>query len=446
MESRLGIPLPKVVADVGPGGGIPSAVNALNEIQKQTIANRLAPLEQMIKAQNALAYTSKTGNIGTYLRALSQMPVAERQAYLADPANRQNYMAMLEQFRTGVNQPDGGNVLTPQYIQSVMGGGGGMGGGNDIFSYLGNKIFGGGQQNAMAQPPQQAPQQSQMQGNPMAQNQVDDYEQILNPMAQAGQAPQAQTPIQQPVQLPQTTSQEMPQKEGQQYKSPIERIPSSDDIKKQQESLTHKQRDGLRAQMDTNNKSIGKAMQKRADASTAFDVFMMTHRKEIAQVFSKAFYYNHLYGRAANWMDRFKSEQPEEYADYQKAKKSLIPLIGNGIRFIEDMGVSHEAQLDAKAQAEANLGKLDTSLETALELFNSHIRALGDLSHGIMTAAEPTYPGVRRKLSGVPEFPKEFIPKETYVQMLDEKGDEWTVPEYNVPLFKTNGYKLKGSK
>lgn len=33
------LPLPKVVADVGPGGGIPSAINALNAIQKQGLEN-----------------------------------------------------------------------------------------------------------------------------------------------------------------------------------------------------------------------------------------------------------------------------------------------------------------------------------------------------------------------------------------------------------------------
>ena len=36
------LPLPRVVADVGPGGGIPTALNALNVLQGQGYANQIA--------------------------------------------------------------------------------------------------------------------------------------------------------------------------------------------------------------------------------------------------------------------------------------------------------------------------------------------------------------------------------------------------------------------
>lgn len=53
------LPLPKVVADVGPGGGIPSAINALNDIQKKSLENKFyAPnIESQIGYRNSL----KTG-------------------------------------------------------------------------------------------------------------------------------------------------------------------------------------------------------------------------------------------------------------------------------------------------------------------------------------------------------------------------------------------------
>lgn len=53
--------LPKVVADTGPGGGLPTAYKALNELQKENITNKFLPYTLGSNALSKIAFSSLVG-------------------------------------------------------------------------------------------------------------------------------------------------------------------------------------------------------------------------------------------------------------------------------------------------------------------------------------------------------------------------------------------------
>src|SRR5690349_13864609 len=330
---------------------------ALNQ-EKQRLENKFAPLDRGIKLQNALSYGNRMGNIGLFLRGISQMPAAERQAYLADPANRQNYLTMLEQFRGGINNPQAsGNVLTPEFLQQFGLGAQQQTPSNPIAKLI--SYFTGAQQNAMhpeALPANGMPfQQSAM---PLALNQGQEF----------GESNQATPEEVEKIANQGNRSAEQSNKPAIEEASQQETTPQ----------LTQNQRSTLNAQMRANNQNISSEMKTRADATIAFEKFLQLHRNEIGKVFNDAFKYSQIYGRAKNWLDKFKRNQPKEYANFIKAKNSLVPLMSNGLRRLEAMGISHEAQEDAKNQIAAAINSIDISPQTAREVFNSHMKALAD--------------------------------------------------------------------
>lgn len=351
----LNIPLPKVVADVGPGGGIVTAMRGMNALTQENMQNRLLglkgqaaelenkylPLETAIKAQNALSYGGRLGNTGMYLRAISEMPAAERQVYLANPDNRKNYLNMLEQFRTGVNSPGVANVLTPEYIKSFG---------------IGSNI-----------PPQNV--LNQLQGQPQPQempNPIDNQTQISVPSQ--GMSPQS---------MPQMPSEE---------------------------------RDLINAQHRINHQTSGKVQSARAEGAATMDKFLMENREKISKALNDAIKYQGIYGRGKKWLDILKKDQPEAYANYQFVKGSLIPNLSNQIKFMEHMGATN-TQLEHAGNMVAALDKLDSNPETSRRTINKSIDSLMDLSKSIYQVAEPSYPGTYKKLFNLSELKGDYIPE-----------------------------------
>jgi len=345
-------------------------VNAM--VEARNIANKFVPLDKAIKAQNALAYGGKQGGIATFLRGISQLPVAERQIYLSDPENRKNYMNMLEQYRQGNNSSSGGNILTPELL-SQFGLGGGQSGQNNPNSLL-NMGSGGGEQgnsNPMQQPPEMG-------------NQDQDF----------GSPPEQQAP-----------SQNVEQD-----------IPVSPKVKPEKRQL-------YSAQLLANNHMAGGQLKARADSAIAFEKTMHLLQPQIQKVLSDAAKYSGTYGRGKGWLDKFKQDQPEEYANFISARDSLIPLIANGVRFVENMGQSAEAQREANNLV-IPLQQLDVAPKTALKVFNNSMKYLDNVTQGVLDSAEPLHPGVRRKLAGVPQRNGDYIqmPSEKY-GIVDSEGN-----------------------
>jgi hypothetical protein len=395
---------------------IMSQIGNLNNLRKQTLENKYAPLDKAIKAQNALSYGSRQGNIGMFLRSLSQMPVEERQAYLADPTNRANYMKMLEDFRAGINSTTGGgNLLSPEYVRSF--GIGDNSEDNPLYN-LGRFFYNSvtGNNNTPSNPISRVNQEYGQQ-NKMSNQELKDFVNDRTGSAddntesiEASNTPNKTVKIagqdMQVVPLAGTGAPPNNQQTTQQNNK-------QDEDNNTPKELTKEERGLLRSQEITNNKTVGTKIKNRADSAIAFDDFLKKHRDKIAKVFRDAYKYSGIYGRGKNWMEKFKSNQPEEYKNYLVAKRSLTPIMSNGVRFLEDMGVSHDAQQDAKQQIASGLDALDTSPETAVKIFNEHMDAMEDLTDGVLNAAEPAFPGVRRRLHNLPRRKGEYIPKES---------------------------------
>lgn len=373
-------------------------VGTLNELQKQRLENKFLPLNTAIKAQNALAYSGKQGGINTFLKSFAQLPVDERQAYLANPTNRKNYQDMLEQYRLGINSPSssGSNVLSPEFIQSQLGD-------ENILQTAVNAVrnlTGSGNQqapvNAMNQPP--------IQGDFGANNRATDKE--VEDIAQNGNNANG---AKNTTTIPTNQNGVTVDANGEAIAPTGANLGKVTPDEELYSPLSEKQRDTLSSQMLANNKGISGPMKVRADNAVSFEKFLQLHRNEIQKVFLDAAKYNQLYGRARNWVDRWKSDQPESYANYIKLKSALGPLMANGIRMTEGMGVSHEAQEDAKNQVSQAIDKLDVSPETALKVFNGHIKTLYDVAQGILDSSEPRHPGVREKLAGIKRIKGDFI-------------------------------------
>ena len=367
---------------------IPSGFKQSADLEKTQTENRFIPLDKAIKAQNAMAYSGKTGSIGQFLRGISELPVAERQAYLSDPANRRNYMKMLEDFRQGTSGGGSNSLLTPEFLSKNLGGGGQGGVLNQLLS-------GGPEQQEMPQQ-QQKPQQGPSQENfPYQPGEI-----VPSQQGQQGQQGQSGAPQQPENEVP--VSQHVSQGDRQLYS----------------------------AQMLANNHMVGSQLKGRADSAIAFEKTMHNLRPKVQKVLSDAVKYSGIYGRGKGWLDKFKNEQPEEYANFISARDSLIPLIGNGVRFIENMGQSAEAQREANNLV-IPLQQLDVSPATGIKVFNNSMNYLDEVTQGVLDSAEPLHPGVRRKLAGVPKRKGDFIQKTNNKKYSDE-DIRHTAQKYNM--------------
>lgn len=417
----MALPWDKLLQNMPEGGYMMGALNNVNAFNKHRLENKYAPLETAIKAQNALAYSGRMGGINTFLRSISELPVKERQAYLANPENRKNYMTMIEQFRTGNNNPVN-QVVTPALLQEAGFGNNAQQENKNPFSGMLMKLLGGAQNDNSLN---QSQPQMQSQGMPQQQEPMPDPSQKGAEFGEVNKVSDEEA-----NRILDERSNESAAKTD--TVEPI--VPQGDEGLINSPKLSAKDRDLLNSQLMTNNNSVSTTIKNRADNAIAFEGFLQKSRPQIAKAFNDAFKYNALYGRGKNWLDKFKTNQPEEYQNYILARDSLTPLIGNGIRFLENMGISHEAQEETKKMVSA-INKLDTSPETAKKTFNENMKALYNLSEGVLDAAEPAHPGVRRKLSGVPHFSGEYI-KPSKESMKISAGAKSLAKNLELPSFK----------
>jgi hypothetical protein len=352
---------------------VPAGYKQSADLDKSQLENKFMPLDRAIKAQNALAYGSKQSGIGTFLRGISQLPVAERQIYLSDPTNKKNYLNMLEQFRQGNNSPaQGGNILTPELLSGF-----GLTGGsenNQSPNSLLESIFGSNNQQPVNQIDQGGQQVQQQPQQSMSNNPND------------GSMPSNEQPV---------------QNNDQQEPQAIPGVPVSP-------QLSSKERQLYTSQVLANNTAVGSQLKNRADNAVAFEKTMHLLQPKLQKLINNAVKYSGVYGRGKGWLDKFKSAQPEEYADFISTRDSLLPLVGNGIAYVDNMGQSHEAHQEAR-NIVTSLNSLDVAPDTAIKVFNDSMGYLDEVTQGVLDSAEPVYPGVRRKLAGVPNRTGDYI-------------------------------------
>lgn len=115
-----GIPLPKVVADVGPGGGIITGMQGANELTKSnlenaynTIKNKYAPITIPAEAASKLAYANLIGP-QFVAKMLGNQDIA------ANIGDSQLKEAIQSLYKTGMSQPSSSNAFSNLNSQNTQ--------------------------------------------------------------------------------------------------------------------------------------------------------------------------------------------------------------------------------------------------------------------------------------------------------------------------------------
>jgi hypothetical protein len=177
----MALPLPRVVPDVGPGGGLVTAMGGINKLSNDMILRKIneikkqyMPLTTQAEAASKLAYANLMGP--QFLAKLLGNDSA-----IANMGDSQAKQALQQAVNAGMGGGNASNIFAQMQQQSQ---GPGQKLGNSLSNFFADKlkgVFGGqgqpgmGQMPGMGQPQQQAPQQM-----PQMQN---DAEQQSAPMA-----------------------------------------------------------------------------------------------------------------------------------------------------------------------------------------------------------------------------------------------------------------------
>lgn len=150
----MALPLPRVVADVEPGGGIVTAAKGINSLRASDLDNKIkavqaqyAPITTQAEAASKLAYANMMAP--QFLAKLMGHP-----EILANMTEEQRNNALKSVYAAGTGQGSGSNIfgaLNPPKQESM-------------FDYLKNKLLGTNTPTSM---PQQQPMQQPMQQPPM---------------------------------------------------------------------------------------------------------------------------------------------------------------------------------------------------------------------------------------------------------------------------------------
>jgi hypothetical protein len=164
----MALPLPVVVADVGPGGGIVTARRGINALRKSEYENdiaraeaQFAPTKIQAEAASKLAYANLMGP-----QFLAKLMAND--AFVANLGDDKAKAAVPALYQAGMGQGTGGNYLSRQQMpqppqQEEKGNNSFL---NMIQNGIGRILFGPNQRNPLAQQPQQN-YQSQPPQNPM---------------------------------------------------------------------------------------------------------------------------------------------------------------------------------------------------------------------------------------------------------------------------------------
>lgn len=159
----MALPLPRVVPDVGPGGGLVTAMGGMNKLSNENILRQInaikkqyMPLTTQAEAASKLAYANLMGP--QFLAKLLGNDSA-----IANMGDAQAKAALQQAVNAGMGGGNASNIFAQMQQQSQ---GPGQKLGNSLSSFFADKLkgaFGGETQSPMAQMPAQAQAQPQQQ-------------------------------------------------------------------------------------------------------------------------------------------------------------------------------------------------------------------------------------------------------------------------------------------
>jgi len=169
------------------------------------------------------------------------------------------------------------------------------------------------------------------------------------------------------------------------------------------------ERSRLSRKLAANNKLNDKTENQRAAAAIIMESWLHENKADYAKRIANATSYASVKGQSKKLADAFAHSNPEAYEDYLWLKDNFAPNIGNQIRMMEKApGVKTVTE---KLDKMVNTSAWDRTPQQAVNLSNQILHDMGSLANTVIKNSEKAYPGVRRKLAGIPEFD----PNEKYV-------------------------------
>lgn len=320
-------------------------------------------LESLISATNATRNSGRFGEMYNLSRALSQMPAATRDSWIAEHQDEYTSMVNTLADKSMQAQENQGQGLLQQQMAKMFGSG------------TPNQQTQGGlaqtlpQNNGMPQTPP---------GMPLKGNFMEQMNQLLKGEATLGEP---ENPLMNKQQQPL----------GQNPNTPFSNKP------------VDKENAVLATKMSANNRNITAAMKNRVDSAITFDKWIEDNKEVYAPRIENALKYSGIKGRGKQYVDKFiKSESPESYQDLKWFRRSFVPNAINQVKMMERMGATDSQREEMQGMIDS-VADLDLDPKSAKKIVNELFATMQDISRSVVAAGEPLYPGVRRKLAGLSE-------------------------------------------
>lgn len=363
----------------------------------QKLKNQFTPLDMAIRAQNALVYNNRFGNIGMYLRSIGEMPAAERSAYLAQPENYNFYNNMLEQFKYGMKNPQSqGNILTPEYVASFGIGtqnqnnlpqtyeNGGMP--QNALRGMGmpQGLPGGGMTQGMGVPPV-AP------GSPQPPTDLTISPQQAQKLAQA---PQNMWDAAQAAKMAQSSEVQVPERD--------------------QARLNY-------LQLLVNQKAVPASLKERLSNVVSMESWLMQNKDEYVRLVESSSEYFGPTGKLKYWRDVITGRNQDKVKDYNVLTQSIIPELTSLNNRIGKLGATDKQRAESRGIVN-QITNWQLRPGKALRAFNDQLNMVRSVGNSVVDANEPIFKGVNKQIYNFNLEKQNYIPNEV-IQRVEQKAN-----------------------
>lgn len=348
------------------------------------------PLEEAIKAQNAVRMGSRFGGAYQLAKSLNEMDPSVRAAWIAN--NQDAYNQMLTQLGNQGNQ----NA--------------------DVLNAVVNKTFGGiagPMPTASASPspiptnPGYAPPPSAASmpmggiAGPIASPNVTSAGYMpsgmgaLNPNSPTAMVNSAMTPPQGLAATPQSIANQISTPMGQTQLFQ----PMTDD---------QNQKIQWASQLAANRKAVTASMNNRVDNAVAMELWLNQNKDRYARAMASASRYSGLLGQGALGLQQLAQTDPQAYDDYTWMTTNFMPNLSNQVKLMEKMAGTDDQRDELHKLTGAQMNWTQNP-QAAVNSMNNAIGTVQSISDSVMQAAEPNFKGVYRKMYGIPHISGPYI-------------------------------------
>lgn len=320
------------------------------------------PLNELIKASDNQRTNSRFGSAYQLQKALSAMPPAARDAWIAN--NKDAYISSLDAIGNDLNKPQTTtNNLLNQLIQKLIGG---------------NTIQSSNHNQSIDKPIFDLSVGSKIPFQ-LASN-ITDQEIENSPYTISHDQAQAIAPI-------------MENNTARTFNTGTQGINNID----------------LATKMSANKElTTGKA-RTQAEAAQNIDNFLKDNQADFSRSFKNITKYAGLIGKGKLGLDQLKSVNPQAFQDYQQFTGQFIPNMANMVTQMEGTSIAPDKQKDIREMFDKGVKSLTTDPKSALNYINNSMKMISEISKQRIKTAEPLFKNTYSQTSGYNGIPSPYI-------------------------------------